>query len=124
MIIKASRWDKEDYLETQFCLHCLVLHLYSPNINQTITFEDLVWCIARINKKVFEQYCIPGINIEVFNLFDIPNKIKQQTFKPTKKYELVWLNYISDALERAIRDTAKQWNFYGKYLVRFNKLFK
>ena len=125
MIIKASRWTKQEILETNAALYGAIFVLWDYNKRKKpVKFEDLLWVIAQANKAMFEKYTLDYMNVEIFNLFDFDKDIVPKNFAPKPIPKKGWAYYLSEAqIEELIRAFIK-WKWYGKWCIRLNKLLK
>lgn len=119
MVIRV-KWSKEEveallaklyYISTKICKYD-----YTKNKWNSPLFEDLVWIIAKVNYEMCNKYCLPCIDVSMFNFYE-----DQYNFTPDEfnKKGLDWLDLVSVAEEECIDSVCFRWKLYGKYIVRF-----
>lgn len=119
MVIRV-KWSKEEveallvklyYISTKVCKYD-----YAKNKWNNPSFEDLVWIIAKVNYEMCNKYCLPCIDVSMFNFYE-----DQYNFTPDEfnRKGLDWLDLISVAEEECIDSVCFKWKLYGRYIVRF-----
>lgn len=121
MVIKASRWSKDEILETNAALYGIIYLLWNYK-HKAPTFEDLLWVISHANKSMFEKYTLNCVNVEIFNLFDFDEELIPANYVPKPLPENGWSYYLSQAQFEEIMRAFIKWKRYGRFMVKIKKL--
>ena len=122
MIIKPSRWEKDEIYANQYLIWFIVNFLYTQN--KEVTFEDIIWIIALANKIMFNRHLDNAVNVEIFKKFEFSKK-NNPGLKKTNKFSLKkQRDCVSIAQLSIIEESCRKWKLYGKYIVKLKTLLK
>lgn len=118
-------WSNEELDETLAKLRYITQKICKKNLKTkkwiAPWFEDIVWIIAKANYIMCKKYCMPCIDLNIFNFIEDSYNFTPNEFN--LKYKK-WLDLISEADKEELNKACLQWKIYGKLGIRINHYFQ